>query len=77
MSATLHALPTGNLTNVATQLRHIADCIEAGGWGDVVEGALTIHGNDLEVFGLGRADSTVTHYMLCRAAAKMLRIDLL
>lgn len=77
MSATLHALPVGNLVNVATQLRHIADCIESGEWGEVHEGALTIHGHELEVFGLGRADSTVTHYMLCRAAAKMLRIDLL
>lgn len=71
MTAKLHVLPVGNLTDVARQLRVIADEIEQGIYGEVMEGALTVRGHKLEVFGLGRSDATVTHYMLCCAAAKM------
>lgn len=75
MSATLHVLPVGNLTNVAQQLRAIADQIDAGEYGEVTEGALVLPG--LHVFGLGGADGTVTHYLLARGQRKLERIDLL
>lgn len=75
MTASLHVLPVGNLLNVAQQLRCIADEIEAGKYGSVNEGALVLEG--VEVFGLGGADGTVTHYLLARGQRKLERIDLL
>lgn len=75
MTATLHVLPVGNLLNVAQKLRTIADEIDAGQWGEVGAGALVLPGVD--VFGLGSADGTVTHYLLARGQRKLERIDLL
>ena len=75
MTASLHVLPTGNLLNVAQQLRNIADEIEAGEYGPVNEGVLVIEG--CTVFGLGGADGTVAHYLLARGQRKLERIDLL
>lgn len=75
MTASLHVLPVGNLLSVAQQLRCIADEIEAGEYGPVNEGALVLEG--VEVFGLGGADGTVTHYLLARGQRKLERIDLL
>ena len=75
MTATLHVLPVGNLTNVAQQLRAIADEIDAGQYGGVVEGALVLEG--IHVFGLGGADGPVAHYLLARGQRKLERIDLL
>ncbi len=77
MTAQLHALPVGNLIRVSDQLRAIADEVDAGKYGDVTEGAMALFGGSLEVFGIGRADSTTTHYILARAQRKMERIDLL
>jgi len=75
MTASLHVLPVRNLLNVANQLREIADGIERGDYGEVNEGALVLPGVD--VFGLGGADGTVTHYLLARGQRKLERIDLL
>lgn len=59
--------------SVATMLRNIADEIDAGEFGQVEEGSMVLVGNGLEVFGLGRADSTTAHYLLCCGADKMRR----
>lgn len=75
VTASLHVLPVGNLLNVAQQLRAIADEIDAGQYGEVTEGALVL--NSVDVFGLGGADGTVTHYLLARGQRKLERIDLL
>lgn len=75
MTASLHVLPVGNLLNVAQQLREIADEIEQGRYGEVNEGALVLP--SVDVFGLGGADGTVTHYLLARGQRKLERIDLL
>ena len=76
MTAELYVLPVGNLKDVAKQLRVIADGIDGGEYGNVTEGALVLNGS-IDVFGLGQADSTTTHYLLARAQRKMERIDLL
>jgi hypothetical protein len=75
MSAKLHVLPVPGLQNVPALLRNIADAIEAGDYGDVSEGALVLAGDQIEVFGLGNADGTVTHYLLARGQRKLERID--
>lgn len=78
MSAKLLTLPTADLGDIPKLLRTIADEIESGEYGEVLEGALVLAGNDLEVFGLGRpTDGTVAHYLLARAQRKLERIDLL
>lgn len=77
MTATLHALPVPGLQNIPELLRNIADTIERGEYGDVGEGALVLAGDAVEVFGLGNADGTVTHYLLARGQRKLERIDLL
>lgn len=68
--ATLHVIPS-NLHDLPAQLRAIADELEAGKYGHVQEGALTLLGSRLHVFGLGSADSTGTHYLLACAQAKL------
>lgn len=75
MSATLHALPVPGLQNVPELLRNIAAAIERGEYGEVSEGAMVLAGNAVEVFGLGKADGTVTHYLLARGQRKLERID--
>lgn len=77
MTATLHALPVPGLANIPQLLRNIADELEAGDFGQVAEGVVVLGGESLEVFGLGGADGTVTHYLLARAQRKLERIDLL
>ena len=59
--------------SVATMLRDIADAIDAGEYGPVEEGSLVLVGHELEVFRLGRADSTAAHYILCCSADKLRR----
>jgi hypothetical protein len=70
VTAKLYALPPG-LWDIPTLLRNIADELEAGKYGEVTEGALVLNGDALELFGLGKADSTVTHYLFCCGARKM------
>ena len=59
--------------SVAEMLRNIADSIDAGEFGQVEEGSLVLVGQGLEVFGLGRADGTAAHYLLCCGADKLRR----
>jgi len=71
VSAKLYALPPG-LWDIPALLRTIADEMEAGKYGEVTEGALVLNASEgLELFGLGKADSTVTHYLFCCGARKM------
>lgn len=77
MSAKLHVLPAPGLQNIPDLLRNIADEIERGEYGDVSEGALVLAGDQVEVFGLGNADGTISHYLLARGQRKLERIDLL
>ena len=58
--------------DVVKGLRNIAEGIEAGAYGDVVEAAIVLNGKELVMFGLGKADSTATHYLFCAGASKML-----
>lgn len=62
-----------SVVDIPRMLRNIADEIESGDYGFVDEGALVLNGSQLELFGLGKADSTTTHYLFCCAAAKMQR----
>ncbi len=71
MTATIHALPSAELQDIPAMLRKIADWIEAGEYGEVREAALVASGAELEVFGLGRADGTVTHYLLACGQRKL------
>lgn len=64
MTATIHALPSAELQDIPSMLRKIAEAIEAGEYGDVTEAAVVTNGDEIQVFGLGRADGTVTHYLL-------------
>lgn len=70
MTAKLYAI-AAEPVNVVDQLRRIADEIEAGVYGYARGAVLTLSADRLEVFGLGEADDTVAHYLLCCAAHKM------
>lgn len=72
MNAKLHVIERPSLENVPAMLRRIADKIEAGEYGDITEAVLVTNGAEIDVFGLGNADGTVAHYLLCAAAQKML-----
>lgn len=70
MSAKIVELPS--LANIPKTLRTIADEIDAGKFGDVEAGVLTIAGDKLEIFGLGpRADAPMACYLLTSAQVKM------
>lgn len=71
MTATLHVLPSAKLQDVPAMLRKLADDMEAGEYGRVMEAAVVISGNELNLFGFGTADGTVAHYLFCCAARKM------
>lgn len=71
MSAKLYALPNPPLSDIPAVLRNIADSIEAGEHGAVADAVFVLRGDELKIFGLGTADGTVAHYMLCCAAQKM------
>jgi hypothetical protein len=71
--AEIMKLVTPDFKDVAKGLRNIADNIEAGNYGVVVEAAVAVHGDELVVFGLGKADSTCAHYLFCCAAQKIQR----
>ncbi|WP_152239516.1 hypothetical protein [Xanthomonas sp. LMG 12461] len=73
MSASLHVLPSAQLQNIPEMLRRLADSIEDGVYGDVVEAAVVLGAEDLEVFGFGQADGPVTHYLLGCGMAKLQR----
>lgn len=60
-----------HVANVPNALREIADEIERGDYGEVIEGALVLNGADLETFSFGRADGTIAHYLFCCAAHKI------
>lgn len=75
VSAKLYSLPNPGLQNIPALLRNIADGIEAGEYGEVIEGVLVLNGSDLDVFGLGNADGTVAHYLLARGQRRLERID--
>jgi len=57
-------------------LRRLADAIEEGKYGGVHEAAVVL-GTDqvdrIEVFGFGRADGTVAHYLLGCGMAQLQR----
>lgn len=76
MTATFSVIPSAKLQDVAAMLRGLADNIDAGKYGDVSEAAVVILGDELRVFGYGRADGPATHYLLC-CGAERLRLPML
>lgn len=76
MTASLHVLPSSQLHDMPDMLRQLADAIESGKYGCVPEAAVVL-GTDqidrIEVFGFGRADGVVTHYLLGCGMAKLQR----
>lgn len=71
MAATLHVLPSSQLQDIPAMLRRLADDMEAGLYGRVTECAVVTNGAQLDVFGFGAADGTVTHYLLGCGMAKL------
>ena len=71
MTATIHAIPSAKLQDIPAMLRGLADQIERGDYGGVVEAAVVTSGDDLNVFGFGGADGTVAHYLLCCGARRL------
>jgi hypothetical protein len=71
MSATLHVLPSAELQNIPLMLRRLADDIETGEYGKVVECAVVTNSGKIEVFGYGSADGTTTHYLLGCGMARL------
>lgn len=59
-----------NQRDVVATLRKIADNIEAGSYGDVLEAALVLNGGSVEVFGLGECDVGATNLLLDAAKLK-------
>ncbi len=64
MSAQLHVLPSAQLQDIPEMLRRLANDIEAGKYGEVVESVVLTSGDSFEVFGFGHADGPTTHYLL-------------
>jgi len=71
MAATIRVLESAALQDIPAMLRRMADDIESGQYGGVIEAAVVLSGDELNVFGLGRADGTVTHYLLGCGMAKL------
>jgi hypothetical protein len=71
MTATLHVIPSANLQDIPAMLRKLADEVERGEHGEVVECAVVTSGDGLNVFGFGGADGRVAHYLLCCGARKL------
>ncbi len=60
-----------NIRDIPAKLRELADEIEKardGRYGEVRELAFVAYGDQLSVFGLGEADATTTHTLLCAGA---------
>lgn len=60
-----------NIRDIPAKLRELADEIEKshdGQYGEVRELAFVAYGDKLCVFGLGAADATTTHTLLCAGA---------
>ncbi len=70
MTATIHAIPV-KLQDIPAMLRKLADDVEAGEYGKVMEATVVTSGDRLDVFGFGGADGTVAHYLLCCGARKL------
>lgn len=69
---TVVELYPSNLRQPAATLRRIADEIDAGEYGVVHELALVLHGDAVEVFGIGpEQDGGTTHLLLHAGAAKL------
>lgn len=60
-----------SLRDIPAKLRLIADKIESGEYGDINQAALVVHGNQLDIFGLGDVSGSDVAYMLFSAAMKM------
>lgn len=76
MSTNLHVLPSSQLQDIPEMLRRLADAMEGGKYGGVPEAVVVLgteQADRIEVFGFGRADSTVTHYLLGCGMAKLQR----
>lgn len=59
-----------NCRDIVSTLRGIADSIEGGDYGDVLEAALILNGTSIEVFGLGDCDVGATNLLLDAAKLK-------
>lgn len=71
MSASLHVIYENSVHDIPAMLRALADSISAGEYGDVREMAIVSSGRQLDVFGFGAADGTVTHYLLACGMRKL------
>jgi cytoskeletal protein CcmA (bactofilin family) len=73
MSANLKVVdfPNYNLRDIPNILRNIANKIEANEYGHAKGCVVVLHADQLEVFGMGEADGTVTHYLLACAQRKI------
>lgn len=60
----VHAIDSVTLQDVPMMLRRLADAIDAGAHGDVDAAVVVIRGDDIEVFGYGRADADGAHRLL-------------
>lgn len=63
--------PVANKQDVAEMLRNIADTIDSGEFGEANGCVVVLNADHLEVFGIGMADGTVTHYLLACAQRKI------
>ena len=63
--------PNYSLQDIPNMLRNIAQEIEEDGFGSVTGAVLVLNNYNLEIFGLGEADSMVAHYLLACAQRKL------
>jgi hypothetical protein len=63
--------PHHSLRDIPNILRNIADQIEIKEFGEAKACVVVLHADQLEVFGIGEADGTVTHYLLACAQRKI------
>lgn len=71
MKAKLHVIYENSVHDIPAMLRSLADAIAAGEYGEVREMAIVSGGRQLDVFGFGAADGTVTHYLLACGMRKL------
>jgi hypothetical protein len=57
-------LQSSNFRDVPQTLRNIADGIESGNFGDVLQMALVLQGSQLDVFHAGQGDAESAHLLL-------------
>lgn len=65
--AEVFTLNETNFRDPAATLRRVADQIEAGEYGEVNHAGLVIHGETLEVFGMGKDSEAESVAMLLHA----------